>query len=29
MRELLGQRNLTYTEATRILGERIGKPDLG
>lgn len=26
--ELLGQRDLSYTEATRILGERIGKPDL-
>lgn len=26
--ELLGPRDLTYTEATRILGERIGKPDL-
>jgi uncharacterized protein YbjT (DUF2867 family) len=28
VRELLGQRDLTYSEATRILGERIGKPDL-
>lgn len=28
VRELLGPRDLTYTEATRILGERIGKPDL-
>lgn len=28
VRELLGQRDLTYAEATRILGERIGKPDL-
>ena len=28
VRELLGQRDLTYAEATRILGQRIGKPDL-
>lgn len=28
VRELLGQRDLTYAEATRILGERIGRPDL-
>jgi uncharacterized protein YbjT (DUF2867 family) len=28
VRELLGPRDLSYTEATRILGERIGKPDL-
>ena len=28
VRELLGPRELTYAEATRILGERIGKPDL-
>ena len=28
VRELLGPRDLTYAEATRILGERIGKPDL-
>lgn len=28
VRELLGQRDLTYAEATRIIGERIGKPDL-
>jgi uncharacterized protein YbjT (DUF2867 family) len=28
VRELLGQRDLTYPEATRILGERIGRPDL-
>jgi len=28
VRELLGPRDLTYSEATRILGERIGKPDL-
>jgi hypothetical protein len=26
--ELLGPRDLTYSEATRILGERIGMPDL-
>jgi uncharacterized protein YbjT (DUF2867 family) len=26
--ELLGPRDLSYAEATRILGERIGKPDL-
>lgn len=28
MRELLGPRDLTYAEATRILGARIGRPDL-
>jgi uncharacterized protein YbjT (DUF2867 family) len=28
VRELLGPRDLTYSEATLILGERIGKPDL-
>jgi uncharacterized protein YbjT (DUF2867 family) len=28
VRELLGPRDLTYAEATRILGESIGKPDL-
>lgn len=28
VRELLGQRDLTHAEATRILGARIGKPDL-
>ena len=28
VRELLGQRNLTHREVARILGERIGKPDL-
>jgi len=28
IRELLGPRDLSYDEATRILGERIGKPDL-
>lgn len=28
VRELLGQRDLSYAEATRILGQRIGKPDL-
>jgi uncharacterized protein YbjT (DUF2867 family) len=28
VRELLGQRDLTHGEATRILGARIGKPDL-
>ena len=27
-RELLGQRDLSYAEATRIIGERIGRPDL-
>jgi uncharacterized protein YbjT (DUF2867 family) len=27
-RELLGQRDITYTEAARILGEAVGKPDL-
>jgi uncharacterized protein YbjT (DUF2867 family) len=28
VRELLGPRDITYVEVTRILGERIGKPDL-
>jgi len=28
VRELLGPRDLTYTEATSIIGEHIGKPDL-
>ncbi len=28
VRELLGPRDLSYSEATRIIGERIGKPDL-
>jgi uncharacterized protein YbjT (DUF2867 family) len=28
VRELLGPRDMTYAEATRILGERIGKPGL-
>ncbi len=28
VRELLGPRDLSYAEATRILGERIGQPDL-
>ena len=28
VRELLGPRDLSYSEATRILGERIGEPDL-
>jgi uncharacterized protein YbjT (DUF2867 family) len=28
VRELLGARELTFGEATRILGARIGKPDL-
>ena len=28
VRELVGQRHLSYAEATRIIGERIGKPDL-
>ncbi|SFU47499.1 Uncharacterized conserved protein YbjT, contains NAD(P)-binding and DUF2867 domains [Polaromonas sp. YR568] len=28
VRELLGQRDISYTEATRILGERIGRPEL-
>jgi uncharacterized protein YbjT (DUF2867 family) len=28
VRELLGPRDLTYAEATRILGQRIGRPDL-
>ena len=28
VRELLGPRDLSHVEATRIIGERIGKPDL-
>ncbi len=28
VRELLGPRDLSYAEATRIIGERIGRPDL-
>jgi uncharacterized protein YbjT (DUF2867 family) len=28
VRELLGPRDLSYSEATRIIGEHIGKPDL-
>lgn len=28
VRELLGARDLTHAEATRIIGERIGRPDL-
>jgi uncharacterized protein YbjT (DUF2867 family) len=28
VRELLGPRDLSYAEATRILGERLGKPEL-
>jgi hypothetical protein len=28
VRELLGARDLTFAEATRIFGARIGKPDL-
>jgi uncharacterized protein YbjT (DUF2867 family) len=28
IRELIGPRDLSYREATRILGERIGRPDL-
>lgn len=28
VRELLGQRDLTFAEVTRILGTRLGKPDL-
>ena len=28
VRELLGERDLTHAEATRILGARIGRPDL-
>ena len=28
VRELLGQRDLSHREATRIIGERIGRPDL-
>ena len=28
VRELLGQRDLSFAEATLIIGERIGKPDL-
>jgi uncharacterized protein YbjT (DUF2867 family) len=29
VRELLGQRDISFAEVTRILGERIGKADLG
>ena len=28
MRELRGQRDISFAEATRIIGERIGKPNL-
>jgi uncharacterized protein YbjT (DUF2867 family) len=28
VKDLLGQRDLSFAEATRIIGERIGKPDL-
>lgn len=28
VRELLGQRDLTFAEATRVIGARIGRPDL-
>ena len=28
VRELLGERDLTFADATRIIGMRIGKPDL-
>lgn len=28
VRELLGARDISYPEPTRILGEKIGKPDL-
>jgi uncharacterized protein YbjT (DUF2867 family) len=28
VKELLGQRDLSHAEATRIIGESIGKPDL-
>jgi hypothetical protein len=28
VRELLGARDLSFAEATRIIGTRIGKPDL-
>ncbi|HEY5878636.1 MAG TPA: NAD(P)H-binding protein [Nakamurella sp.] len=28
VRELLGERDLSYAEVTRIIGERIGRPDL-
>jgi uncharacterized protein YbjT (DUF2867 family) len=28
VRELLGPRDLSYVEATRIIGEKVGKPDL-
>jgi uncharacterized protein YbjT (DUF2867 family) len=28
VRDLLGQRDLSYAEATRIIGEQIGRPDL-
>jgi uncharacterized protein YbjT (DUF2867 family) len=29
VRELLGQRDISFAEVTRVIGERIGKPDLG
>ena len=28
VRELLGQRDISFAEATRLIGERIGRPDL-
>jgi uncharacterized protein YbjT (DUF2867 family) len=28
VRELLGQRDISYAECARILGERLGRPDL-
>ncbi len=28
VRELLGPRDLSYAEATKLIGERIGRPDL-
>jgi uncharacterized protein YbjT (DUF2867 family) len=28
VRDLLGPRDLSYVEATRIIGEKVGKPDL-
>ena len=28
MQEILGERDLTFAEATRIIGARIGKPNL-
>ncbi|MCA8918406.1 MAG: NAD(P)H-binding protein [Planctomycetes bacterium] len=28
VRDLLGERDLSYSEATRIIGDRIGRPDL-